>query len=211
MQIYSVDEAARRLGLSKQTLLRYEKKGIFPRASRNRINHWREYTDEDIQRMRRILGRGFTMIELVMVIVIVGILAALAMPRFESFNFIKLEGAVNKAVSDLRYVQQLAVSRHDTYAVSFDPAGETYRAFRVSDNSAIQDPFSRRYLDPWVDFTADPKYGGIDIFSADFGGSPILTFDWEGVPSSGGSVQLRYRGASRIISIEPNTARVTVQ
>ena len=45
------------LGVSKQTLLRYEKKGIFPKAKRNTINHWREYTEADLQKLKHVLGR----------------------------------------------------------------------------------------------------------------------------------------------------------
>jgi DNA-binding transcriptional MerR regulator len=45
------------LGISKQTLLRYEKKGIFPPAPRNQINNWREYTNEDIVKLKAILGK----------------------------------------------------------------------------------------------------------------------------------------------------------
>ena len=50
-------EVAKELGISKQTLLRYEKKGVFPQSRRNLVNKWREYTDSDIVKMRRILGR----------------------------------------------------------------------------------------------------------------------------------------------------------
>ncbi|MCM8811814.1 MAG: MerR family transcriptional regulator [Candidatus Omnitrophica bacterium] len=50
-------EAAATLGISKQTLLRYEGKGIFPKANRNQVNGWREYTEQDIQKLRKIIGR----------------------------------------------------------------------------------------------------------------------------------------------------------
>jgi len=56
-KIFNTEEAARTLGVSKQTLLRYEKKGIFPKAKRNTINHWREYTEADLQKLQQILGR----------------------------------------------------------------------------------------------------------------------------------------------------------
>lgn len=55
---YRVIEAAEILGISKQTLIRYENKNIFPRARRNNVNRWREYTLQDIQMLREILGRG---------------------------------------------------------------------------------------------------------------------------------------------------------
>ena len=55
---YSAGEAARILGISRQTLIRYEEKGLFPRAKRNVLNRWREYTEKDISRLHEIMGRG---------------------------------------------------------------------------------------------------------------------------------------------------------
>ena len=55
---YSAKEVARLLSISKQTLVRYEAKGIFPKARRNKVNTWREYTIGDINHLRKILGRA---------------------------------------------------------------------------------------------------------------------------------------------------------
>lgn len=54
---YSAVEVAGILGISKQTLLRYEKKKIFPKAKRNVINRRREYTPADIEALKRLMGR----------------------------------------------------------------------------------------------------------------------------------------------------------
>ncbi|HCD37204.1 MAG TPA: hypothetical protein DEQ77_00455 [Candidatus Omnitrophica bacterium] len=52
----TTQEVVKRLGISKQTLFRYEKKGIFPKPKRNLINHWRCYNQEDITKLRKIMG-----------------------------------------------------------------------------------------------------------------------------------------------------------
>jgi len=57
-QYFSAQEAAKLLGISKQTLLRYEAKKIFPKSKRNPINKRREYTAEDIEKLKKILGRA---------------------------------------------------------------------------------------------------------------------------------------------------------
>ena len=54
---FSAVEVAQALGISKQTLLRYEKKKIFPKAKRNLINKRREYTAGDIELFKKIMGR----------------------------------------------------------------------------------------------------------------------------------------------------------
>jgi DNA-binding transcriptional MerR regulator len=53
----NAQEVAPRLGISKQTLIRYEIKGVFPSAKRNAVNKWREYTENDVIRLKSILGR----------------------------------------------------------------------------------------------------------------------------------------------------------
>ncbi|MDP8253541.1 MAG: MerR family transcriptional regulator [Candidatus Kaelpia aquatica] len=56
-KFYSAREVADYLGISKQTLFRYENKNFFPRARRNPINKWREYSWMDMQKLEKILGR----------------------------------------------------------------------------------------------------------------------------------------------------------
>lgn len=57
IKYFTATEAASALGISKQTLLRYEVRGIFPKAHRNRLNRWREYTAGDIQELKKLMGR----------------------------------------------------------------------------------------------------------------------------------------------------------
>lgn len=57
IKVYSAQEVASILGISKQTLYRYEKKKIIPIAKRNQVNKWREYAPDDVRRLKSILGR----------------------------------------------------------------------------------------------------------------------------------------------------------
>jgi len=57
-KIYNIQEVADLLGLYKGTIVNYENKHIFPKPHRNPINNYREYTREDIERLRKILKRG---------------------------------------------------------------------------------------------------------------------------------------------------------
>jgi DNA-binding transcriptional MerR regulator len=57
-KFFTIEETARHLGISKQTLVRYENRGVFPKPHRNPINRWRQYTSEDIERLNAILRRG---------------------------------------------------------------------------------------------------------------------------------------------------------
>lgn len=220
MNIYRVNDVAKKLGISKQTLIRYEKKGIFPHSHRNRINHWREYTEEDVQRMARIIGRsspGFAMIELVIVVIVVGILAVVSIPRFVMFNTLKVQSAANKIASDIRSVQQLAAATHDTYRISFDTGQDSYEVRRTSDNAYAKDPLTR--ADFIVNLRTDPVTAGTDITAASFGGTAGVQFDWQAVPqntagvnlTSEGFVSVSFKGAGMSVYVRPQTGTVRVQ
>jgi len=157
----------------------------------------------------------------------------LVIPRFESFYFIKFNGAMKKAVSDIRYVQQFAVSRHAIARIEFNAAAESYRCCYCNEAGGncttgqcgaanwadISDPFTRHSLQ--MDFRTDPQYNGILIDTADFEGAPTVQFDWQGVPknasgmdlSSEGSVRFLYRNATitNRIYVSPRTGRVRIQ
>ena len=55
---YNIQEVADILGVYKGTVKNYERKKIFPRPKRNAINGYREYTEEDVQVLRRIIIKG---------------------------------------------------------------------------------------------------------------------------------------------------------
>jgi DNA-binding transcriptional MerR regulator len=57
-RFYSAADAAKALGISKQTLVRYEKKKLLPPAKRNHFNNWRVYSKKDIERMLRLVERS---------------------------------------------------------------------------------------------------------------------------------------------------------
>lgn len=165
---------------------------------------------------------AYTLIELIMVIVIIAILAATALPRFASFHMFMFSGAMKKIVENIRYVQQTAIAKHTNCTIIFNPANETYIAREESPQGsnnwiAITDPFSRANLT--IDFINDRQYQGINITDANFGNSPSLRFNWEGLPqnatgvnlSTDGWVNFIYKGNNNTIYVRPNTGRVRVE
>ncbi len=150
-----------------------------------------------------------------MVIVILGILVLASRPRLDIFYDLKLSGAGKKVISDIRYAQNLSISRHQDYELVFDVINESYLLRRTSDQQLAKDTFTRGDLT--VNFTTDNEYKGIDIYDVDFNASPVLRFNWEGVPqdaggvslTSSGTIELSYHGKSLTINVSPQTGRVT--
>ncbi len=55
---YNIQQVAHILGIYKGTIVNYEKKHVFPKAYRNPINNYREYTEDDVKKLKSILQKG---------------------------------------------------------------------------------------------------------------------------------------------------------
>lgn len=84
---------------------------------------------------------GFTVIELVLIVVIVATLAATVGLGLSSLNTVKLNNAAGKVVADLRYAQQLATTTQGRHGLTIDSV-QVYSVHRDTGgtDTDIQDP-----------------------------------------------------------------------
>ncbi len=165
-----------------------------------------------------VVRHGFTMIEMVVVMAILAIAAAIVVPMMSSAGTMQLRAAVNMVAADLEYAKSMSISRGQRYSVVFDKNNETYRIVDDS-GTTIQHPIKKGTFLYVIDFRADSRLSQVDIVDANFDGTDRVSFDYMGSPSNGGSpagplnsgvVMLRAGGATRTINVEPVTGYVSI-
>jgi len=83
---------------------------------------------------------GITMIELLITIVIIGIVAAMAVPRFQiAIERMKFQSAVRDLESSLRTARSNSISQKGQFGVYFDPSALTVTLFEDKINTSGYD------------------------------------------------------------------------
>jgi len=144
-----------------------------------------------IQSRERVRVRGFTLVEVIAVMILIGILAAIVIPRvgFDTTPRASVEGAAHMIASDIRYAQECAMATRTSKTITFSAGGNSY-PFTPSNN-----------LDPSGRLLAGVTTSAL-----------TLTFNSLGEPTTGGggSVTVSGSGGSKTISVSNYTGKVSI-
>ncbi|MCJ7543837.1 MAG: GspH/FimT family protein [Phycisphaerae bacterium] len=141
-----------------------------------------------------------------MVVVIVGIVAAVVIPNAINTSDLQVMSAARILTADLQYAQDTAITSQTAVSVVLQPASETYQLSNTS--GALIHPITKDVYT--VDFTSLRGFGEVDVVSASFNGASSVTFDELGTPNAGGTVVLRAGPHVYTISVAAITGTVTV-
>ena len=151
---------------------------------------------------------GFTVIELLIVVVILAIIGLTALPMISSAGSVQIRSAANMISADLEYARSMALSRGQNFSVVFDDSTESYR-IEDQDTNVIQHPVKKGF-DYVIDFQNDGRLSKVDITNVSFTDSKV-TFDCLGSPDNGGTVILQADGNTKTITVEPVTGFISIQ
>lgn len=149
--------------------------------------------------LRKRSCRGFTLVELILVLVLLGVLSAVVLPRFTSNGYAEY-GYMEELASALRFAQQSAVAANTPITLTL--TSNHYRICRdttcPSSGPFLNNPGNNR---PW-----DGSVSGRGLAPSGVTVSPAtsLTFNGLGVPSQGLSIQI----GDRSLQLEAETGHV---
>jgi len=90
-------------------------------------------------------SKGFTLIEMIAIMIIVGILAAFLMPRidFTLPTTVSVDGAAYIVASDIRYVQECAMANRVSKSITFTASQNSYTFPATIPSTSKLDPSGR--------------------------------------------------------------------
>ena len=163
----------------------------------------------------RSLINGFTLIEIIVVVVILSIAAMITVPMFTSASTVQLKTAANMIAADIEYAKSMSISRQKNHSVVFDVSNESYQ-IKDSDGNVISHPTNGSGVFT-ISFQSESRLSGVNITSAEFDSNDTLIFNYLGsplnqssTPLNSGQIILTADGRTITITVEPVTGYVTI-
>ena len=152
---------------------------------------------------RRPLPAGFTLLELVIVLVILATLGAIAAPRYATaLDRYHADATARRIVADLELARATARNTSASVTVTFDPGLNSYVMTGV-------DSLDHPGTDATLLLSRAPYRS--QLVSTGLGGDDELVFDGFGVPDLGGTVLIQCGAESRTIAVDNATGIASVQ
>lgn len=158
---------------------------------------------------------AFSLTEVIVVILVLAIAAAIVVPQMTSASESQVTGAARVLASDLETVRSLAVTTQQSHSLVFSADRTSYKVVRnyaggaYASVPAIAHPVRSGQVYE-VNLARQNGMDRVTVTSATFAGVGYVTFDSRGEPSNAGTITLRAGTFEMTVSVEGLTGNVSV-
>ena len=158
----------------------------------------------------RAARAGFTLIEVLVVVAIIGIAGAVVVPQMLSSGRLQIQAASRMVIADLLYAQNDAIAHQTSRSVVYDTTTNSYKVTDATGTALAVSWKNDAAANYVINFSQDSRFNGVTLSSPNFGGTSTIQFDALGTPSSGGTVDLVAGSTTYRVTVGAFTGRVTV-
>lgn len=160
---------------------------------------------------------GFTLYELLIIVALLAILSAAALPSLNASDSQKLEASAREVADSIRFARAEAMRTGVAHGVRLDQTPARLRVFTLTtpptEEYTVYHPLDSQLYD--LTFSDQPHTSGVRVATSDF---YAVAFNKDGVPSSPtdlswlatGAINLSYSGRSAVVQVESRTGRVLI-
>lgn len=175
--------------------------------------------------------RGYSLIEMLIVVALLALIAAAAAPSFVSDDGATLDQAADRVASAFRFARSEAIRTGQPHGVTASMFSQFVKVYRLDDSVNppvvvydVRDPMTKQIYDlRFGDGSSEPAISTVYFkFDGLFPGQTFLGFSgFTAVPKyndsgtvrmlESGYIRLSHESRTRTIVVSPMTARVTIQ
>lgn len=156
--------------------------------------------------MRMPDNKGVTLIEIMVVIAIIGIVAAIAVPNMIDWRSDRqLRGAINNLASNIQLARLKAIREAEVVSVVFDTTNNRY--------TLLLDPNQNGTLDAGEQSVRTVTLPGVVTYRSVSFSPPYFSFNSKGLPTTAGNstVTLQYSAADTMALTMNRVGRIVIQ
>jgi prepilin-type N-terminal cleavage/methylation domain-containing protein len=184
--------------------------------------------DRDARRRPSHAPRAFTLIEILLVVIILGIASAILVPQIGERCDLQAASAARVIMSDLLYAQNHAIATQTYQYVTFNVSAQQYTLYSgtsTAPTTILTHPVTRKNYVMSFGGSGESSLQNVTLVSANFGNNqPTIAFDAQGVPysynattstntaiSGVGTVQISSGSYSLTINVAQDTGDISIQ